>query len=122
LGFCTQYLLLPAAGGLLLDILRGGEDVTANTLTRFFMIHVMFLPLLMVIVVGVHSIILRVHGVSEPAGYPKGHYAFYPHHFYKIIILILFILSVMSTFTVIFPPGIGVQADQTITPLHIKPE
>jgi quinol-cytochrome oxidoreductase complex cytochrome b subunit len=118
----NMFKEVPVAGGFLLDILRGGDDVTANTLTRFFMIHVMFLPLLMVIVVSVHIIILRVHGVSEPTGYPKGHYAFYPHHFYKIIILTLFIISVMSTLTVIFPPGIGVQADPLSTPLHIKPE
>ena len=113
---------VPLIGGFLLDILRGGEDVTANTLTRFFMLHVMFLPLMMIIVVGVHIIILRVHGVSEPEGYPEGHYAFYPHHFYKIIILTLFIISIISTLTVIFPPGIGVEANPSIAPLHIKPE
>jgi quinol-cytochrome oxidoreductase complex cytochrome b subunit len=118
----NMFKEVPFIGGYLLDFLRGGEDVTANTLTRFFMIHVMFLPLLTVIVVAVHIIILRVHGVSEPEGYPKGHYAFYPHHFYKIIILTLFVLSVLSTLTVIYPPGIGVEANPAITPLHIKPE
>jgi ubiquinol-cytochrome c reductase cytochrome b subunit/cytochrome b6 len=113
---------VPLVGGLLLDILRGGEDVTANTLTRFFMIHVMFLPLVMATIIGVHIIILRVHGVSEPEGYKKGHYAFYPHHFYKVILLTLFVLSVMSTLTIIYPPGLGVPADPAVTPLHIKPE
>ncbi|HID38888.1 MAG TPA: cytochrome bc complex cytochrome b subunit [Calditrichaeota bacterium] len=118
----NMFKEVPFIGGLLLDFLRGGEDVTANTLTRFFMIHVMFLPIIMVIVIGVHIIILRVHGVSEPDGFPKGHYAFYPHHFFKIIILTLFILSIMSALTVIYPPGLGIPADATQTPLHIKPE
>lgn len=112
----------PVVGTLMLDFLRGGEDVTANTLTRFYMIHIILLPILMILVVGVHLIILRIHGVSEPEGYEKGYYTFYPHHFYKIIILTLFILSVISTLTVIFPPGVGVPADPASTPLHIQPE
>ena len=86
------------------------------------MIHVAVLPVLLIIVMSVHIIILRIHGVSEPEGFEKGHYAFYPHHFFKIIILTLFSLTVMSALTVIFPPGLGVPADAATTPLHIKPE
>ncbi len=118
----NMFKEVPLIGGLLLDFLRGGQDVTANTLTRFFMIHVMFLPIMMVVVVAVHIIILRVHGMTELEGYKKGHYAFYPHHFQKIIIITLFLISVMSTLTIIFPPGLGTPADPAITPLHIKPE
>ena len=81
----NMFKEVPVIGGLLLDFLRGGEDVTANTLTRFFMIHVGLLPALLILMIAIHIIILRVHGVSEPEGYPKGYYAFYPHHFYKII-------------------------------------
>lgn len=118
----NMFKEVPLIGGFILDVLRGGEEVSANTLTRFFMIHVMFLPFITVLVVAIHIIILRVHGVSEPEGFEKGHYSFYPHHFYKIIILTLFILSIMSTLTIIFPPGMGVPADPATTPLHIKPE
>jgi len=118
----NMFKEVPVLGGILLDLLRGGEDVTANTLTRFYMFHVMLLPIIMILVTAAHIIILRVHGVSEPEGFPKGQYAFYPHHFYKIILITLFFLSVMSTLTVIYPPGIGVLADPSTTPLHIKPE
>jgi len=118
----NMFKEVPLIGGLLLDVMRGGEDVTANTLTRFFMLHVMFLPLVTVLLIAAHIIILRVHGVSEPEGFEKGHYAFYPHHFHKIILITLFLLTVMSTLTVIFPPGLGSPADPSITPLHIKPE
>lgn len=118
----NMFQVIPGIGDFLLDVLRGGEDVTANTLTRFFMLHVMFLPLLMVLVIAVHIIILRMHGMSEPEGYEKGQYSFYPHHFFKIILLTLFALTVMSTLTVIYPPGLGVPADPAVTPLHIQPE
>jgi quinol-cytochrome oxidoreductase complex cytochrome b subunit len=118
----NMFKEVPVIGTLLLDFLRGGEDVTANTLTRFFMIHVMFLPLAMVLIIAIHIIILRIHGVSEPEGFEKGHYAFYPHHFYKVILLTLFVISIISSLTIIYPPGLGVPADPLVTPLHIKPE
>ncbi len=113
---------VPLIGHTMLVFLRGGEEVTANTLTRFFTIHVGLLPPLMLLFVAIHIIILRVHGVSEPEGYPKGYYPFYPHHFYKIIIATLFLLALLSTLTVIYPPGTGIPADPTQTPVHIEPE
>ena len=113
---------IPLIGNLILGFFRGGEDVTANILTRFFTLHVGILPLITVIFVGMHIIILRVHGVSEPEGYPSGQYAFYPHHFYKIVIASLFILCVLSALTVISPPGLGTPASAAVTPSHIKPE
>ncbi len=118
----NMFKEVPLIGGVMLDFLRGGEEVTANTLTRFFMIHVGLLPFLTILLIAVHIIILRIHGVSEPEGFPKGHYSFYPHHFFKIIILTLFVLSLLSTLTVIFPPGLGVEANPQQTPLHIRPE
>jgi len=113
---------VPLIGKWVFLFLRGGEEVTANTLTRFYYIHVGFLPPLLIFLIALHIIILRLHGVSEPEGFPKGYYPFYPHHFYKIIIATLFLLTLMSTLTVILPPGIGVPADPTVTPAHIKPE
>jgi quinol-cytochrome oxidoreductase complex cytochrome b subunit len=113
---------VPFIGQWALEFLRGGEDVTANTLTRFYMLHVGLLPPMLIFFVFLHIVIIRIHGVSEPEGYPKGHYAFYPHHFYKVIIATLFLLSVMSTLTVIYPPGLGEAANPAITPQHIKPE
>lgn len=113
---------VPLIGAFLLNFIRGGEEVTANTLTRFFTVHVGLLPPLLIIFVVIHIIILRIHGVSEPEGYPKGHFSFYPHHFYKIIIATLFLLAMLSTLTVIYPPGLGAPADPTVTPEHIKPE
>lgn len=113
---------VPVIGHWLLVLLRGGEEVNANTLTRFFTIHVGILPPLMILFIAMHIIILRVHGVSEPEGFEKGHYAFYPHHFYKIVIITLFLLAFMSTLSIILPPGLGEAANPEVTPFHIKPE
>ncbi len=112
----------PLIGGFLVNMLRGGESVTANTLTRFYTLHVWLLPLLITLMIVIHIIVLRVHGISEPEGYDKGYYSFYPSHFNKIIIVTLFLLSLISLLTVILPPGLGQPADPMNTPLHIKPE
>lgn len=113
---------VPIVGKTIFLFLRGGEDVTANTLTRFFYVHVGILPVVLVVLIFLHIFILRLHGVSEPEGFPKGYYTFYPEHFYKITIATLFLLTLLSALTVIFPPGLGIPADPTVTPPHIKPE
>ncbi|MBL7052695.1 MAG: cytochrome bc complex cytochrome b subunit [Candidatus Marinimicrobia bacterium] len=113
---------MPLIGGFLLEMLRGGEGVTANTLTRFYTLHVWVLPIVITLIIGVHILMMRMHGISEPEGFKKGHYDFYPGHFYKIIVVSLFLISVLSLFSVVLPPGLGEPANPAITPLHIKPE
>jgi len=113
---------VPLVGEWLFLFLRGGEDVSANTLTRFYTIHIGFLPPILILLIALHILILRIQGVSEPEGYPKGHYSFYPHHFYKIIIATLFLLTLLTTLSVIYPPGLGEPANPAVTPPHIKPE
>ncbi|GAB4185539.1 MAG: cytochrome bc complex cytochrome b subunit [Calditrichia bacterium] len=113
---------VPLIGELMLHFLRGGDVVNANTLTRFYVLHVVFLPTTLVILIFMHILFVRVHGVSIPDGFKKEYYAFYPHHFYKIIIATFFLLTLMSTLTVIYPPGLGEPANPAVTPLHIKPE
>lgn len=113
---------IPFVGEFLLSLLRGGEGITANTLTRFYSLHVMILPIFIVGIIGLHIVLIRSHGVSEPKGFKKGHYNFYPDHFYKIIVVTLFLISLLSLLSVILPPGIGEPADPVNTPLHIKPE
>lgn len=114
---------VPLIGDSLLTFLRGGEDVTANTLTRFFTLHVTLLPPLLILLIFIHIFILHLHGIAELEGREgEGYYAFYPEHFFKVVIMTFLILAVLSTLSVILPPGIGEPADPTVTPAVIKPE
>lgn len=113
---------VPVIGEFLLRMIRGGEDVGINTLTRFYSLHVWLLPIFITILIGVHIVLIRMHGISIPKGFKKESYNFYPGHMYKIIIVTLFLLSVLSLLAVILPPGLGDKADPLNTPLHIKPE
>ncbi|MBI3995214.1 MAG: cytochrome b N-terminal domain-containing protein [Nitrospirae bacterium] len=56
---------IPWIGGDLARIIRGGETLGALTLTRFFALHVLFLPLTTLGLIALHLFILRRIG---PAG------------------------------------------------------
>jgi menaquinol-cytochrome c reductase cytochrome b subunit len=56
----------PLLGPLTETILQGGPTLGANTLQRFFTVHVFILPALIVLLMYVHFRLIRRHGISEP--------------------------------------------------------
>jgi quinol-cytochrome oxidoreductase complex cytochrome b subunit len=57
---------IPWIGEALLGLLRGGSDITALTLTRFYGIHMLVLPVATFVFLGFHFIIIRRQGISGP--------------------------------------------------------
>ena len=57
---------IPLAGGFLADALRGGSEVGTLTLVRFFVIHVVFLPILLITFLAAHFFMIRRQGISRP--------------------------------------------------------
>jgi len=55
----------PFIGDWIADFMRGGSEIGQNTLTRFFIFHVVLLPFCLVFAVGVHVYLIRSLGVSE---------------------------------------------------------
>ncbi len=62
----SRALPPPALGNFLLLFLRGGEQVSGDTLTRFFAMHVWFFPALMFVLMALHFIMIRKTGISGP--------------------------------------------------------
>jgi ubiquinol-cytochrome c reductase cytochrome b subunit len=58
--------LTPGAGEFVAGFLRGGSEVGALTLTRWYAAHVIVLPLLLVSLVVAHLYLMRRHGISGP--------------------------------------------------------
>lgn len=56
----------PVAGPFLLTLLRGGEELGAAALSRFYAIHVLLLPIVAALLIGVHLFLVVWHGISEP--------------------------------------------------------
>ena len=114
----------PLVGELAADFLRGGEDVGANTLTRFFVIHIGVLPTLLIGLLIIHIYLIRSLGVSRIEGTPADEktYPFFPDHFLTELAIGAFLMFLITCLALIFPAGLGDEANPLITPDHIKPE
>jgi cytochrome b6 len=125
---------VPLIGDWLLQVLRGGTDVTINTLYRFFAFHVVVLPLAAVGVIGLHLLFVQRQGMAPPVGAataPRG-MRFFPNFFLRDLLLwlgCLLALLVLAAFLPYGPsiPGMEWELGRKADPLApaypgIKPE
>lgn len=79
----------PIVGGVLVKLLRGGSQLGAATLSRFFALHVLLMPLLLTIVVFLHLAIVVRQGIAartkamEEGAPPKTSDPGYPDYYKK---------------------------------------
>lgn len=120
---------VPLIGEWLQYFLRGGDAVTGETLSRFFVVHVIVLPWFLAGLVAVHLLLMRVNNlatlerVGEERPFPPEHgIPFYPVHLAKEGVVAVLLLAGLVTLSVLAPWEIGEPADPLSTPPHIKPE
>ena len=125
----TQIIaVVPLVGDFLLRILRGGEDVTGATLTRFYAIHVALLPAVTVTLVALHVFLVQRHGMSVPdeverAPGPKRSMPFFPNFFLRDLVGWLIALAILAGLAAYMPAELGPKADPFApAPAGIKPE
>ncbi len=58
--------LTPLAGDAVAWLLQGGAEIGALTLTRWYAVHVVVLPVVLAVLVVAHLYLLRRHGISGP--------------------------------------------------------
>jgi quinol-cytochrome oxidoreductase complex cytochrome b subunit len=106
-------------------VLRGGEEVTGATLTRFFGFHVALLPLATTLVLLGHLLLIQLHGISERIGEPKDarHIRFYPDFVLRELLVWLGALALLVALATLLPWEIGHKADPFASaPGGIRPE
>ena len=59
---------VPFAGDFLFKVTRGGAELGAVTLTRFYGLHMLVLPALTLVFVGIHVFMVVKQGISAPPG------------------------------------------------------
>ena len=121
--------VLPVVGEPLMVFLRGGEDVTGATLSRFFGFHVAVLPGIFTVVLGLHLLLVQRQGMSKPLSYERlpatdqKTMPFFPNFMLRDLLLWLLVLNLLAILAVFFPWELGVKADQFApAPAGIKPE
>ena len=131
---------IPAIGDTLVEWIRGDYSISDITLNRFFALHVIALPLVLVMLVVVHILALHEVGSNNPDGIeikehkdadgvPVDGVAFHPYHTSKDLVAIIVFLMAFSA-VVFFAPEMGGYflehanfdpADPLVTPEHIAP-
>ena len=101
---------IPIVGDLLVRVMRGGETLGALTLSRFFAVHVLFLPAVLITGILLHLFILRRVGPSGPWSDERaslGSETFYPRQVYMdaVVMLGVFVTVATLALTVSFPPA-----------------
>ena len=118
---------MPLIGGWASNLLRGGDVVGGDTLTRFYVIHIGILPTIAFILVAIHIMFIRLHGVKEDGETEqipkeKRYFKFWPDHVTTEMMVGAFLVYLLTIMALIFPAGLGEPADPNVTPAHIKPE
>jgi cytochrome b6 len=121
--------VIPVVGRPIMMFLRGGEDVTGATLSRFFGFHVAVLPGIFTVFLGIHLLFVQRQGMSEPLGMENTRSAerktmpFFPNFLLRDLLLWLIVLNVLAILAVFFPWELGKKADAFASaPAGIKPE
>ncbi|MBS1708408.1 MAG: cytochrome b N-terminal domain-containing protein [Armatimonadetes bacterium] len=114
---------IPVVGHMMLVLIRGGEEVGALTLTRFFSLHVMLLPASLLVVAGLHMFLVRKHHIAGPVVPQKGKpVPFYPDQLFKDAIVLVVGVGLLVYLAVGLPPSLEAIADPTGTDFSPRPE
>ena len=123
---------IPLLGRPILLFMRGGEDVTASTVTRMFGLHVAIFPAIATLLIGLHLALIQWFGMSLPPGveaewqaHPtaKREVRFFPNFVLRELMAWYVALGLLGALAALFPWGLGVKADPFASaPAGIKPE
>jgi ubiquinol-cytochrome c reductase cytochrome b subunit len=99
---------VPIVGDFVVRVLRGGDILGALTLSRFFAIHVLILPSIILFGIMLHLFILRRVGPAGPWDEQRakeGSETFYPRQVYMdaVVMLGVFLVLAVLAFTIEFP-------------------
>lgn len=118
--------VVPIVGRFVLRFLRGGDDVTGATLTRFYGFHVAVLPAVTTALLSLHVYLVQKHGMSVPPsleGKEVPKMKFVPNFLLRDLIGWILAIAVLAALAAIFPWELGEKADAFASaPAGIRPE
>lgn len=123
----------PFFGPAIARILKGGEELGALTLTKFYGLHVLVLPTLLLLLTGLHLFLVVYHGISappSPRNTPETDYAtqksqgksFYPHSIFKDMVGVLIVVAILFFLAWQFGADLEEPADPNDTSYNPRPE
>lgn len=120
---------MPLLGEWMAGLVRGGPEVTIDTINRFYPLHVVILPALLVGVVAIHLTFVQVQGVSEPDSFQalpaekKKYHKFFGEYLVNEIPIWMFLGTLLVVLAALFPRYLDAEASPgAAAPEGIKPE
>jgi len=105
------------------DLMRGGPDLGALTLLRWYATHVFLLPGALIGFTIAHVFLMRRNGISGPIKEVKAPATpFYPYHAVKDTIVVAVVFAVLLTLAMTFRPPLDEAADPTGAGYIPRPE
>lgn len=105
---------VPLIGEFLLRLMRGGEDVSGATLSRFYGLHIAILPAVTALLLGLHLYLVQKHGMSVPldveerlGGKPSPTMPFLPNFLLRDLVGWLGALALLIGLAALLPEGDG---------------
>jgi ubiquinol-cytochrome c reductase cytochrome b subunit len=114
---------VPFAGDYVAGLLRGGTDLGALTLVRWYAMHVFLLPAAVIGFTVAHVFLMRRHRISGPitpaCGKPR---PFYPYHALRDTLAIAVVFSGLLLLATLRTPGLSAVADPSDAAYVPRPE
>lgn len=115
----------PGWGPFLVRLMSGGEELGAYTLTRFYALHVVFLPALLVLLALLHLYLVRKHKIAPhplPEKRTPETIPFYPHQLFRDSVSTLIVFLILLLLALAAPAGLEPIADPTDTSYDPRPD
>jgi cytochrome b6 len=122
---------VPVVGTFLMRLLRGGDEVTGATLSRFYGLHVAILPALTTLLIAAHLLLVQRQGMSVPlkverrlrAGERLRQMPFFPNYLMRDVLAWYVALALLAALAAFYPWDLGRKADPfAAVPAGIRPE
>jgi ubiquinol-cytochrome c reductase cytochrome b subunit len=131
---------VPLIGDAFQRFILGGDTVGGATLSRFFVLHVVIMPLLILALVGVHMGLVLYHGIAEkpregepvdPATYRETYQRrlrdtgrpYWPDAAWQELVAVgVVVAGIMALAAFAGPRPLGLPPDPAIVPTHPRPD
>ena len=119
---------IPVLGRVVRGLLLGGDEVGDPTLGRFYVAHVVLLPLALIVLAALHVFLVRWHGFASLRGADEDEPGaedgapYFPHHFLREGAAMYVALGALVSLALLWPAGLGEPADPLSTPAGLRPE
>jgi ubiquinol-cytochrome c reductase cytochrome b subunit len=116
---------IPIVGGFIIRLLQGGPFTGIVALTRFYILHILFLPCFLIFLIIIHFHFLRHRGITITLSRQSpsaSTISFFPQLVNRWLMLFLLVTVVLGLISWYWPAPLGDPADPTDSTFVPKPE